>query len=127
MLFYLFLCLIPIIGLTILYVLIGMKRTKSSLPQPSPQPSPQHLQIPIPLDNSVGVCGRCTNSSQCKTTDSTDPNDPVFCCPYMRLCVNEHQSCQSNLIADCNPRCFDQYDQTKCQCKNSDFPYNWIN
>ena len=125
MLFYLFLT-ISIILIIILISVFDMNRNNTLKSSPSPSPSPSK-QIPIPLDNSVGVCGRCTNSSQCKKTDSTDPNDPVFCCPYMRLCVNEQQSCQYNLIADCNPRCFDQYDQTKCQCKNSDFPYNWIN
>ena len=119
--FYFLIFLIPII---LLLVYIFTKNSNSKNTPNTPNTPNTQKTIPIPPDNSVDICGRCTNSSQCKI--STDPSNPIFCCPYMKLCVNEQQACPSDFIADCNPRCFDQYDQTKCNCKNPDFPYNWI-
>ena len=47
-----------------------------------------------------------------------------YCCPFMRVCVKTPSTSCSGMTAQCTSYCWDDMDQSKCNCRDS-FPEKW--
>jgi len=69
----------------------------------------------------LGTCERCLNSEQCGTG--------MYCCPFMKKCVNSGKQQCMTPIAFCQPPCMDDQPLSECNCnpKGSPdiFPHGW--
>ena len=67
------------------------------------------------LKKSVDNCEKCLSGDQC--TDG-------FCCPFMKVCVKSPSTdCETS--AQCMSACRDNMDQSKCICRDENFPVKW--
>ena len=67
----------------------------------------------------VGQCGNCLTSNQCQAG--------MFCCPFMKKCVESSSTTCSGPIARCSGCSDDIAKADSCpNCQNNDFPNKWV-
>lgn len=72
--------------------------------------------------HSVNQCERCTHDVHCA--------EGHYCCPYMKLCVeNGETACPARLVAGCS-NCFPRWapnpEECEGRCNNPSFPRTWL-
>jgi len=70
--------------------------------------------------NTVEKCGHCVFGSQCEGN--------MYCCPYMKKCVENGSTPCFTPIADCIPPCRESSGgyPGSCKCDNKKFPNTWM-
>lgn len=68
---------------------------------------------------SLGRCKRCINSDQC--------GGNMYCCPFMKTCVQSSSDQCYGAVAMCHPPCSESEEPNSCRCRNKDFPGAWQN